>query len=74
MLIKILKDCKINSEIIQVICEIYQGDWTELSMNDEAVTRINVTGGVRQGCVLSPSIFNVYMEEIFKEFEELPRI
>ena len=29
---------------------------------------------MRQGCVLSPSLFNVYTDKIFREFEDMPGI
>ena len=37
--------------------------------NSEA---FNIERGVRQGCVLSPKLFNLYTEPIFPVLEELP--
>ena len=30
--------------------------------------------GERQGCVLSPSLFNLYTEHIFRQIDELPGV
>ena len=37
--------------------------------NSEA---LNIERGVRQGCVLSPKLFNLYTEPIFRVLKELP--
>ena len=70
MLIKILKEYKINAEIIQIISEIYQGDWTELNLNNEKVTNIDVTGGVRQGCGCSALLFTIVTYYIIDKIKE----
>ena len=35
---------------------------------------VEIRKGVRQGCVLSPDLFNLYSELILRELEELPGV
>lgn len=38
-----------------------------MKIEDNTTEGIQILRGVRQGCVLSPTLFNIYSEEIFKE-------
>jgi len=33
-----------------------------------------IKNGVRQGCVLSPNLYNLYTEKIFREIEGIPGV
>ena len=35
---------------------------------------LKIKRGVRQGCVLSSSLFNLYTEHIFRQIDELPGV
>ena len=36
--------------------------------------KLQIKIGVRQGCILSPKLFNLYTEEIFRKADNLPGI
>src|SRR5678815_1052757 len=40
-----------------------------VSINDVKGDWFSINSGVRQGCVMSPWLFNVYMDGVMKEFE-----
>ena len=45
---------------------------TALVRTEHGITEeFQVKKGVRQGCVLSPSLFNLYTEKIFREIEDI---
>ena len=66
-LLEILKKIGVDWKDRRLISELY--------MNEEAIVRVNgeetntcvVGRGVRQGCPLSPLLFNIYAEQMVKE-------
>ena len=51
-----MKKFKIHPHIIDVISKIYQNDSTILYLNNEIVTNVQVSSGIRQGCTGSTSL------------------
>ena len=51
----------------------YRGSWTLdcLLCHRRVTSEFKVKKGVRQGCVLSPNLFNLYTEKIFREVEDM---
>lgn len=66
-LIKIVNDKNIDSRDIRIISNLYWNQTTKIKVNDEFSDEIKIKKGVRQGCVLSPLLFNIYSEAIFVE-------
>ena len=67
-MLEILKKYNINDKDLQIIKNLH---W-EQSANTKIGTEYSENGcgikrGVRQGCPLSPRLFNVYAEEIMRE-------
>ncbi|XP_055384420.1 uncharacterized protein LOC129614059 [Condylostylus longicornis] len=66
-LIEILQNMDIDQKEINCIQRLYWKQTAEIKIEAETTREIEILRGVRQGCILSPILFNVYSENIFKE-------
>ena len=66
--IKYLKQAGIKFRERRLIYNLYQNQIATIIIGDEE-REAKIKKGVRQGCVLSPMIFNLYIEEAIKEFK-----
>ena len=57
MMINILKNYKIEPNVIDILYEVYRGDETKLFINNEECATIKVNTGIRQGCNCSGLLF-----------------
>ncbi|GFR99820.1 endonuclease-reverse transcriptase [Elysia marginata] len=53
--------------LIKLIAWLYSGQRATLRWDDKKCEFFNITKGVRQGCILSPHLFNIYTEQIMRE-------
>ena len=73
-LLETLKKLEIDGKDLNLIMNLYWQQTASIKTDEGQSSSFNIKRGVRQGCVLSPNLFNVYTEKIFKEFEDLPGI
>lgn len=66
-LIKVLQSQNIDYQDIRIIQELYWNQQAQIEIEGQLSESVQIKRGVRQGCVLSPLLFNIYSEEIFKE-------
>lgn len=66
-LIEILKTTGIDREEIRLITNLYWEQNAVVRIEGTYSDAIKIKRGVRQGCVLSPLLFNIYSEAIFRE-------
>uniref|UniRef100_A0A8D8M2B6 Craniofacial development protein 2 n=1 Tax=Cacopsylla melanoneura TaxID=428564 RepID=A0A8D8M2B6_9HEMI len=64
---QILVGKNINSKDIQIITSLYWNQTAKVKVDEDLSEDIMILRGVRQGCVLSPLLFNTYSEAIFQE-------
>ena len=53
----------IGNDIIQCIKSLYISSKSSVLLNNNNGTKFNTTVGVRQGCLLSPVLFNIFLEK-----------
>ena len=66
-LMKILSEINIHSKDRRIIQNLYWEQTASIVTETGTSEEFEVKRGVRQGCVLSPMLFNLYTEKIFKE-------
>ena len=62
-----LRAYNINANLINVIQQLYDRASSAVYLNGSVGDWFRTTVGVRQGCLLSPTLFNVFLERIMTE-------
>lgn len=66
-LVELLKTTGLDSKDIRIIANLYWDQSAKIRIAGELSEDTQIKKGVRQGCVLSPILFNLYSEAIFNE-------
>ena len=68
-LIQCLQHLDMNGKDLKLIRNLYWNQKAFIRTDDGLSPEVQIKRGVRQGCVLSPCLFNLYTENIFREAE-----
>ena len=63
----LLKERGIEEQVVQLIVDIHDGTHRVVKSSCEKSSKFDVSTGVRQGCVMSPVLFNLIMDKIVCE-------
>ena len=66
-LIEVLTKIGIDKKDIRIVKNLYWNQQASILTGFQKSENIKIERGVRQGCVLSPLLFNIYSEEIFSQ-------
>lgn len=66
---RILRDRGINEKLVKIIKKIYEETEVMIKNKQKFTEKFWTRKGVRQGCVMSPLLFNIYMAELEEYFE-----
>ena len=70
-MIECLSEIGMDDKDLQIINKLYWEQSASESTESGMTSEYKIKKGVRQGCVLLPSLFNLYTEKIFKEVEDM---
>ena len=62
-----MRKININASIIRAIENLYDKTQSAVLLNGSTGEWFRTTAGVRQGCLLSPTLFNIFLERIMCE-------
>ena len=63
---KILKEMEIPDNLPRLLLNLYAGQEATVRTGHGTTDRFQIGKGVRQGCILSPCLFNLYAEYIMR--------
>ena len=66
----LLKEYSIGGNFLKILQEIYRGNQVFIKLEDGLLQPINTTIGLKQGCVFSPILFNLFINKISQIFDE----
>ena len=73
-LLQCLKTTDIEENDIALIANVYWQQKTIVKINNDISEPLKIEKGVRQCCVLSPALFNLYTDIIFRNIDQRPGI
>ena len=70
-MIECLSEIEMYDKDLQIISKLYREQSASVRTENGMTSEFKIKKGVRQGCVLSPNLFNLYTEKIFREVEDM---
>ena len=70
-LFQILNALDINGKDLRILSNLHWRQTATVRIDGEHSEETSIRRGVRQGCLLSPDLFNIYSENILREIEDI---
>ena len=70
-MIECLSEIGIDDKDLQIITKLYWEQSASVGAESGMTSEFKIEKRVRQGCILSPNLFNLYTEKIFRQVEDM---
>jgi hypothetical protein len=70
ILFNILKSRHIQDTLLKAIVDIYTKNKILMKFNNKLSTSVEINKGLRQSCPISPTFFNIYLDEIITKWQK----
>lgn len=70
---KMLEVIGVSEKLIKVVMSMYDNTEAAVIVEGKLTEWFTVSVGVRQGCILSPFLFNIFLEFVMEEVQSLNR-
>ena len=60
----------IPEPMLKLVCSLHDGMKAEVTVDGQVAPEFEVCNGLRQGCVLAPTLFNLYINLVIKQWKE----
>src|SRR5579871_3292516 len=61
----------VNKKILRVLMELYRECPTRVGVGGVKTREFNVAAGLKQGCVLSPTLFIIFLDDLIEEIRKV---
>ena len=72
-MLKVLERTGIQGSYLNIVKAIYSKPEASIKLNGEKLEAIPLKSGTRQGCPLSPYLFNIVLEVLARQFDNIRR-
>ena len=66
----VLKKCGIPPPLVNIIRSLHDGMKAEVTVDGATTAEIDVNNGLRQGCTIAPTLFNLYFNYVIEQWRK----